>query len=304
MAAQQVTHSAAADSSHHNGSQFPRDGKIAFITGITGQDGSYLAELLLSKNYVVHGMIRRSSSFNTGRLDHIYKDPHTPGVRLFLHYGDMQDGARLRELIELIRPDEVYNLAAQSHVKVSFDIPEQTEEINAQGVSRLLLAIKSCGLLNTCKFYQASTSELYGKILEERQSETTPFNPQSPYANSKQTAFFQVKFYRDVYGMHASNGILFNHESPRRGPTFVTRKTTMAVARIAKGLQDCLYMGNIDAKRDWGHARDYVEGMWMMLQQEKPDDYVLALGETHPVRDMIVHAFNRVGITITSVSLL
>ena len=270
--------------------------KKALITGITGQDGSYLTELLLDKGYEVHGIIRRASTFNTGRIDHLYKDPHLEGVRLFLHYGDLTDSSNLSRLLEKIVPDEIYNLGAQSHVRVSFDVPEYTADTDALGVLRLLDAIKETGLKS--RFYQASTSELFGLVQEVPQTEKTPFYPRSPYAVAKLYGFWIVKNYRESYGLHASNGILFNHESPRRGETFVTRKITMAVARIHRGLQDCLYMGNIDARRDWGYARDYVRMMWMMLQQEKPDDYVVATGEMHTVREFIEKSFGHVGRSI------
>ena len=267
--------------------------KKALITGITGQDGSYLTEFLLDKGYEVHGIIRRASTFNTGRIDHLYKDPHLDGVRLFLHYGDLTDSSNLSRLLEKIRPDEIYNLGAQSHVRVSFDVPEYTTDTDALGVLRLLDAIREIGIKS--RFYQASTSELFGLVQEVPQSETTPFYPRSPYAVAKMYGFWIVKNYREAYGLHASNGILFNHESPRRGETFVTRKITMAVARIHRGLQDCFYMGNIDARRDWGYAKDYVRMMWMMLQQEKPDDYVVATGEMHTVREFIEKSFECVG---------
>jgi GDPmannose 4,6-dehydratase len=263
--------------------------KKALITGITGQDGSYLAELLLSKGYEVHGIIRRSSSFNTKRIDHLYKDPHQKDVNLFLHYGDLTDSSNLNRLIEKIVPTEIYNLAAQSHVQVSFEVPEYTAETDGIGTLRLLDAIKDTGV--PAKFYQASTSELYGKVQEVPQSETTPFYPRSPYAVAKLYAYWIVKNYRESYGIHASNGILFNHESERRGETFVTRKITKAVANILKERQECLYMGNIDALRDWGYAPDYVEGMWRMMQQDTPDDYVLATGEMHTVREFIEKSF-------------
>ncbi len=268
------------------------------MTGITGQDGSYLAELLLGKGYVVHGLIRRSSSFNTGRIEHLYVDRHTTKVRLFLEYGDLADSSNLCELLARIRPHELYNLAAQSHVAVSFQMSEYTANVDALGTLRLLNAIRTCGLEKHCKFYQASTSELYGKVQETPQSETTPFYPRSPYAVAKQYAFWQCVNYREAYGIFAANGILFNHESPRRGPTFVTRKITRAVARIARGLQETVFLGNIDAKRDWGHARDYVEGMWRVLQQETPDDFVLATGETHTVREFCERAFAAIGVTL------
>lgn len=269
--------------------------KVALITGITGQDGSYLAELLLDKGYTVHGIVRRSSSFNTGRIDHIYRDRHDTGVKLFLHYGDLCDATNLITIIANTKPTEIYNLGAMSHVKVSFDMPEYTADCDGVGVLRMLDAIRSAGLQDKVKFYQASTSELYGKVQEVPQSETTPFYPRSPYAVAKQYAFWILVNYREAYGMFLTNGILFNHESPRRGRTFVTRKITTAVARISLGLDKTLFLGNIDAKRDWGHARDYVEGMWMMLQQDKPDDYVLATGETHTVRSFVEKAFGNVG---------
>jgi GDPmannose 4,6-dehydratase len=271
--------------------------KVALITGITGQDGSYLAELLLSKGYIVHGIIRRSSSFNTGRIDHIYHDRHETDVKLFLHYGDLCDASNLINIIACVRPDEIYNLAAQSHVKVSFDLPEYTVDCDGVGVLRMIDALRATGL-ETTRFYQASTSELYGKVREIPQSETTPFHPRSPYAVAKQYAFWILVNYREAYGMHLTNGILFNHESPRRGRTFVTRKITVAVARIHYGIDQCLYLGNLDSKRDWGHARDYVEGMWRMLQQDVPDDYVLATGETHTVREFVEKSFQVVGTTI------
>jgi len=272
--------------------------KVALITGITGQDGSYLSELLLEKGYEVHGIVRRSSSFNTGRIEHLYKDRHEKDVKLFLHYGDLCDATNLITIISKVRPTEIYNLGAMSHVKVSFDMPEYTADCDGVGVLRMLDAIRSAGMEKTVRFYQASTSELYGKVQEVPQSETTPFYPRSPYAVAKQYAFWILVNYREAYGMHLTNGILFNHESPRRGKTFVTRKITSTVARISKGIEKCLYLGNIDAKRDWGHARDYVEGMWMMLQQEKPDDYVLATGVTTTVRDFVEMSFAVVGKTI------
>lgn len=267
---------------------------MVLVTGITGQDGSYLAELLLEKGYEVHGLIRRSSSFNTQRIDHLYQDPHVNGVRLHLHYGDLADAGRLAKLIYEIKPDEVYHLAAQSHVRVSFDIPEYTGDVVGVGVMRLLEAIRETGLGKQVKFYQASTSELYGKVQEVPQSETTPFYPRSPYAVAKLYGFWAVKNYREAYDMFASNGILFNHESPRRGSTFVTRKITMAVARIKLGLQKDLYMGNVSALRDWGFAGDYVEGMWRILQHDKPDDFVLATGEMHSVKEFCEEAFSMV----------
>jgi len=273
-------------------------GKVALITGITGQDGSYLAELLLEKGYSVHGIIRRSSSFNTGRIDHIYKDRHETGVKLFLHFGDLCDATNLISIISTVKPAEIYNLGAMSHVKVSFDMPEYTADADGIGVLRMLDAIRAAGMEKEVRFYQASTSELYGKVQEVPQSETTPFYPRSPYAVAKQYAFWILVNYREAYGMHLTNGILFNHESPRRGRTFVTRKITASVARIAAGIEKTLYLGNIDSKRDWGHARDYVEGMWRMLQQDEPDDYVLATGETHSVREFVEKAFGHAGFTV------
>ena len=269
--------------------------KIAFITGITGQDGAYLARLLLAKGYIVHGLKRRSSSFNTARVDDLYVDPHEASARFFMHYGDMTDSTNLIRLIQSIQPDEIYNLAAQSHVQVSFETPEYTANADAIGTLRILEAIRILGMEQRVRFYQASTSELYGKVQEVPQRETTPFYPRSPYAAAKIYAYWITVIYREAYGMHASNGILFNHESPLRGETFVTRKITRAVAAIALGLQDRLYLGNLDAKRDWGHARDYVEGMWRMLQQPHPDDYVLATGETHAVREFVELAFAEAG---------
>ncbi len=270
--------------------------KKALITGITGQDGSYLAELLLDKGYEVHGIIRRSSSFNTDRIDHLYKDQHEENVKMFLHYGDLTDSSNLNRIIEKVRPDEIYNLGAQSHVQVSFEVPEYSADVDALGTLRLLDAIRETGV--DCRFYQASTSELYGKVQEVPQTETTPFYPRSPYAVAKQYGFWIVKNYRESYGLHASNGILFNHESPRRGETFVTRKITMAVARISRGVQKCLYMGNIEAFRDWGYAPDYVQMMWMMLQQDQPDDYVVATNEMHTVREFIEKSFGHADIEI------
>jgi GDPmannose 4,6-dehydratase len=270
--------------------------KCAFITGITGQDGSYLSELLLSKGYEVHGLIRRASTFNTRRIDHLYQDPHEQEVRFFLHYGDLTDSSNLNRLLEKIAPTEIYNLGAQSHVKVSFEVPEYTADTDGVGVLRLLDAIRDTGL--PARFYQASTSEMFGKVQEVPQNENTPFYPRSPYAAAKLYAYWITRNYRESYNLHASNGILFNHESPRRGETFVTRKITMAVARIHRGLQDCLYLGNIDALRDWGYAPEYVEAMWLMLQQENPDDYVVATGEMHSVREFVEHAFAAVGRTI------
>src|SRR4051812_4779759 len=266
--------------------------KKALITGITGQDGSYLAEQLIEKGYEVHGIVRRSSSFNTERIDHLYRDPHERGVRLHLHYGDLNDASSLQSIIATVKPDEVYNLGAQSHVRVSFDIPEYTAEITALGAIRILEAIRKMGV--QCKFYQASSSELYGKVVETPQRETTPFHPRSPYAAAKAYAFYVTQNYREAYGMFAANGILFNHESERRGETFVTRKITRAVGRIKLGMQRELFLGNIDAKRDWGHAADYVEAMWLMLQQSQADDYVIGTGETHSVREFLELAFGRV----------
>lgn len=279
-------------------SQTEETRKVALVTGITGQDGSYLAELLLEKGYEVHGIVRRSSSFNTGRIDHLYKDRHETGVKLFMHYGDLCDATNLITIISKVKPTEIYNLGAMSHVKVSFDMPEYTADCDGVGVLRMLDAIRSAGMEKTVRFYQASTSELYGKVQEVPQSETTPFYPRSPYAVAKQYAFWILVNYREAYGMHLTNGILFNHESPRRGKTFVTRKITSTVARIHEGVEKCLYLGNIDAKRDWGHARDYVEGMWRMLQQDEPDDYVLATGETTTVRDFVEMSFSVVGTAI------
>ena len=270
--------------------------KRALITGITGQDGSYLAELLLQKGYEVHGIIRRSSSFNTGRLDDLYQDPHVEDRRLHLHYGDMTDSSNLSRLIVSIAPEEIYHLAAQSHVKVSFEVPEYTADTDGLGTLRLLDAIKETGVQT--RFYQASTSELYGKVQEIPQSEKTPFYPRSPYAAAKLYGYWITVNYREAYGLHASNGILFNHESPRRGKTFVTRKITRAVAQIKHGLQDRLYLGNLGAKRDWGYAPEYVEAMWRILQQQSPDDYVIATGKTRTVRDFAELAFARAGITL------
>ena len=269
--------------------------RIAFITGVTGQDGAYLAELLLGKGYMVHGVKRRSSSFNTERVDHLYHDLHEGNVRFFLHYGDMTDATNLIRIVQDVRPTEIYNLAAQSHVQVSFETPEYTANADALGTLRLLEAIRILRMEKQVRFYQASTSELYGKVQEVPQRETTPFYPRSPYAAAKLYGYWMTVNYREAYGMHASNGILFNHEGPTRGETFVTRKITRAVAAIERGLQDKLYLGNLDAKRDWGHARDFVEGMWLMLQQAEPDDYVLATGETHSVREFVEKAFAHVG---------
>ncbi len=274
-----------------------RNGKRALITGITGQDGSYLAELLLSKGYEVWGTIRRSSSFNTGRIDHLYEDPHAEDVRLRLVYADLNDASSLNKLLKTIRPDEIYNLGAQSHVKVSFDIPEYTGEVTGLGTIRLLEAMRDLGLES--RFYQASSSELFGKVVESPQRETTPFYPRSPYAAAKAYAFYITRNYREAYGMFAVNGILFNHESPRRGETFVTRKITRAVGRIVHGLQDRLYLGNLDAKRDWGYAGDFVEAMWRMLQADEAEDYVVATGETHSVREFCDLTFAHAGLPIT-----
>ncbi len=268
--------------------------KRALITGITGQDGSYLAELLLAKGYEVHGIIRRASTFNTGRLDPIYEDPHASRKRLFLHYGDLSDASALSRLILKVQPDEIYNLAAQSHVRVSFDCPEYTTDITATGAIRLLEAIRETGIKP--RYYQASSSEMYGKVMEIPQKETTPFYPRSPYGCAKVYAYWITVNYRESYGLHASNGILFNHESPRRGETFVTRKITRAVAHIQAGLQDKLYLGNLDAKRDWGYAKEYVEAMWLMLQQDQPDDYVIATNETHSVREFLEVTFAHAGL--------
>jgi GDPmannose 4,6-dehydratase len=262
----------------------------ALITGITGQDGSYLAELLLAKGYEVHGIIRRASTFNTGRIDHLYKDPHINGVRLFLHYGDIADSTNLIKLLYRIQPDEVYHLAAQSHVRVSFDIPEYTGDVTALSTVRILEAIRETGVKS--KFYQASSSEMFGKVTETPQRETTPFYPRSPYGAAKVYAHWMTVNYRESYGLFAASGILFNHESPRRGETFVTRKITRAAVRIKAGLQKKLYLGNLDAKRDWGYAKEYVEAMWLMLQQDGPDDYVIATGETHSVSEFLDEAFS------------
>jgi GDPmannose 4,6-dehydratase len=267
--------------------------KIALITGITGQDGSYLAELLLQKGYEVHGLIRRSSSFNTARIDHLYLDPHDPNARLFLHYGDLSDGVRLVTLLAKINPDEVYNLGAQSHVRVSFDEPEHTGDTTGLGSMRILEAVRMAGV--QCRFYQASSSEMFGAS-PPPQDEDTPFYPRSPYGAAKVYSYWVTKNYREAYGMFVVNGILFNHESPRRGETFVTRKITRAVARIKAGVQDGLYMGNLDAVRDWGYAPEYVEGMWRMLQADEPDDYVLATGQNHSVRDFLEYSFDYAGL--------
>lgn len=272
--------------------------KIALITGITGQDGAYLAELLLKKGYEVHGIKRRSSSFNTQRVDHIYQDPHSPDPKFFLHYGDVTDSTNLIRIIKNIEPDEIYNLAAQSHVQVSFESPEYTANADAVGALRLLEAIRILGMESRTKFYQASTSELFGKVQEVPQSEKTPFYPRSPYAVAKMYGFWITVNYREAYGMFAANGILFNHESPLRGETFVTRKITRSVARIKYGLEHCLYLGNLDARRDWGHAQEYVEGMWRILQSSEPDDFVLATGKTTTVRDFATMAFRAAGIDL------
>lgn len=266
--------------------------KKALITGITGQDGSYLAELLLDKGYEVHGVIRRASTFNTSRIDHLYSDPHVNGVRLFLHYGDLADSVQMVKLLYNLQPDEIYNLGAQSHVRVSFDIPEYTGDVCGLGALRILEAIREAGLAKKVRYYQASSSEMFGLVQEVPQNESTPFWPRSPYACAKVYAHWLTVNYRESYGLHASSGILFNHESPRRGETFVTRKITRAATRIKLGLQDSLYLGNLDAKRDWGYAKEYVEMMWLMLQQDKPDDYVVATGETHSVRDFCEEAFS------------
>ncbi|GAB5560443.1 MAG: GDP-mannose 4,6-dehydratase [Synoicihabitans sp.] len=265
--------------------------KKALITGITGQDGSYLAELLLAKGYEVHGVIRRASTFNTSRIDHLYRDPHINGVKLFLHYGDLADSVQMVKLLYDLQPDEIYNLGAQSHVRVSFDIPEYTGDVVGVGAVRILEAIREAGLVKKCRYYQASSSEMFGKVQEVPQVETTPFWPRSPYGCAKMYAHWLTVNYRESYNLHASSGILFNHESPRRGETFVTRKITRAATRIKLGLQEKLYMGNLDAKRDWGYAKEYVEMMWVMLQQETPDDYVVATNETHTVKEFIQETF-------------
>ncbi len=270
--------------------------KRAFITGITGQDGSYLAELLLSKGYEVHGLVRRSSSFNTQRVDHLYLDPHIMGVKMFLHYGDLADATRLTKLLYELKPDEIYHLGAQSHVRVSFDMPEYTSDVTGLGTVRVLDAIRESGIEHSTRFYQASSSELFGEVAETPQKETTPFHPRSPYACAKLYAYWITRNYREAYGLHASNGILFNHESPRRGPTFVTRKITTAAARIKLGLQNKLFLGNLDARRDWGFAGDYVDAMWRILQQDRPDDYVIATGETHSVREFCEETFSLLGL--------
>jgi GDPmannose 4,6-dehydratase len=275
----------------------PLNGKTALITGITGQDGSYLAELLLGKGYRVWGVIRRSSSFNTERIDHLYQDPHEADVRLRLVYGDLGDASSINRILKIVRPDEIYNLGAQSHVKVSFDVPEYTGDVTGLGVVRMLEAMRELGL--SSKFYQASSSELYGRVVETPQRETTPFHPRSPYAAAKAYGYYITQNYRESYGMFAVNGILFNHESPRRGPTFVTRKISRAAARIKRGLQSTLYLGNLAAQRDWGFAGDYVEAMWMMMQADQPDDFVIATGETHTVRSFCDLCFTAVGLPIT-----
>jgi GDPmannose 4,6-dehydratase len=272
--------------------------KRALVTGITGQDGSYLAEFLLEKGYEVHGIKRRASSFNTQRIDHIYEDPHTTNARFKLHYGDLTDSSNLTRILSEVRPDEVYNLGAQSHVAVSFEAPEYTADVDAIGALRLLEAIRFLGLEKSTRFYQASTSELFGLVQEIPQTETTPFYPRSPYAVAKLYAYWTVVNYREAYGVYACNGILFNHESPRRGETFVTRKITRGLANIAQGLEDCLYMGNIDALRDWGHAKDYVRMQWMMLQQDRPDDFVIATGVQHSVRQFIVWSAAELGLKL------
>lgn len=265
--------------------------KKALITGITGQDGSYLAEFLLAKGYEVHGVIRRASTFNTSRIDHLYRDPHVNGVKLFLHYGDLADSVQMVKLLYSLQPDEIYNLGAQSHVRVAFDIPEYTGDVDGLGAVRILEAIREAGLVEKCRFYQASSSEMFGKVQEVPQTESTPFWPRSPYGCAKVYAYWLTVNYRESYNLHASNGILFNHESPRRGETFVTRKITRAATRIKMGLQEKLYMGNLAAKRDWGYAKEYVEMMWMMLQQDQPDDYVVATNEAHSVKEFIQECF-------------
>jgi GDPmannose 4,6-dehydratase len=272
--------------------------KTALLTGVTGQDGAYLTRLLLEKGYIVHGVKRRSSSFNTSRIDDLYVDPHDPAARFFLHYGDLTDSTNIIRIVQETQPDEIYNLGAQSHVQVSFETPEYTAQSDAIGALRILEAIRILGLEKKSRFYQASTSELYGKVVETPQRETTPFYPRSPYAAAKIYAYWVTVNYREAYGIHASNGILFNHESPLRGETFVTRKITRAVAAIHLELQDVLYLGNLDAKRDWGHARDYVEGMWRIVQHDTPDDFVLGTGEMHSVREFVELAFAKVGTTI------
>jgi GDPmannose 4,6-dehydratase len=270
--------------------------KRALITGITGQDGSYLAELLLAKGYEVHGIIRRASTFNTSRIDHLYTDPHVNGVRFFLHYGDLTDAVQMVKLLYELKPDEIYNLGAQSHVRVSFDVPEYTGDVDGLGTLRILEAVREAGLVKNVRFYQASSSEMFGKVQEVPQTERTPFWPRSPYACAKVFAYWLTVNYRESYRLHASNGILFNHESPRRGETFVTRKITRAAARIKLGLQESVYLGNLEAKRDWGYAKEYVEMMWLMLQQDEPGDYVVATNETHSVRDFCAEAFGLLGL--------
>jgi len=270
--------------------------KKALITGITGQDGSYLAELLLAKGYEVHGVIRRASTFNTSRIDHLYSDPHVNGVRLHLHYGDLADSVQMVKLLYELQPDEIYNLGAQSHVRVSFDVPEYTGDVVGLGAQRILEAVRESGLIKKCRYYQASSSEMFGKVQEVPQTEKTPFWPRSPYGCAKLYAYWLTVNYRESYNLHASNGILFNHESPRRGETFVTRKITRAATRIKVGLQDSLYLGNLESKRDWGYAKEYVEMMWMMLQQENPDDYVVGTNETHSIKEFCEEAFGRLGL--------
>src|SRR5262245_23474553 len=276
-----------------------RDKKRALITGITGQDGAYLAELLLAKGYEVHGVKRRASLFNTDRIDHLYSDPHDPDRRMILHYGDLTDATNLIRIVQEVQPDEIYNLAAQSHVAVSFETPEYTANADALGTLRLLEAVRICGLTGRTRFYQASSSEMFGKVVETPQRETTPFYPRSPYAAAKVYAYWITVNYRESYGMYACNGILFNHESPLRGETFVTRKITRGLARVRAGLEPCLYLGNLDARRDWGHARDYVRAQWLMMQQETPEDYVIATGEQHSVRDFVELAGRELGMRIT-----
>ncbi|HMO83473.1 MAG TPA: GDP-mannose 4,6-dehydratase [Lacipirellulaceae bacterium] len=275
----------------------PLNGKTALITGITGQDGSYLSELLLGKGYLVYGVIRRSSSFNTGRIDHLYQDPHEDDIRLRLCYGDLCDASSINQILKIVRPDEIYNLGAQSHVKVSFEVPEYTADVTALGAVRLLEGMRELGL--NARFFQASSSEMFGKAVVTPQDESTPFYPRSPYGAAKAFAFHATRNYRESYGMFAANGIMFNHESPRRGETFVTRKISRAAARIKTGLQNTLYLGNLDARRDWGFAGDYVEAMWLMLQADAPDDYVIATGETHSVREFCQYCFEDVGLPIT-----
>ena len=276
--------------------RYPHSMKKALITGITGQDGSYLAELLLSKGYEVHGIIRRASTFNTDRIDHLYQDPHVNGVKLFLHYGDLADSVKMVKILYDLQPDEIYNLGAQSHVRVSFEIPEYTGNVVGVGAVRILEAIREANLVDKVRFYQASSSEMFGKAHEVPQTEDTPFWPRSPYGCAKMYAHWLTVNYRESYNMFACSGILFNHESPRRGETFVTRKITRAATRIKLGLQDKLFLGNLDAKRDWGYAKEYVEIMWLMLQQDRPDDYVIATNETHSVKEFVVEAFDRLGL--------